>query len=196
MNKKTDLRVIKTENLIRSSFIELVQTIGYQRITIKDLCEKAMINRNTFYLHYSDKDDLIKSMINEAFDKYSTQISGLSTQFYNDVLSENYDGFYNNIRKFLSIIFEDVELYRMMLLDEQLSGYFNKFQSMYEKTIFAHLKTKNKRAKIIFRYIMGGVSGIIVDWIVKDTSSLDETAEILSKLIFENIKIYITENRR
>lgn len=196
MNKKTDLRVIKTENLIRSSFIELVQTIGYQRITIKDLCEKAMINRNTFYLHYSDKDDLIKSMINEAFDKYSTQISGLSTQFYNDVLSENYDDFYNNIRKFLSIIFEDVELYRMMLIDEQLSGYFNKFQSMYEKTIFSHLKTKNKRAKIIFRYIMGGVNGIIVDWIVKDTTSLDETAEILSKLIFENIKIYIVENRK
>ena len=80
--KKEDLRVIKTKRLIESNFIELVKTIGYQKITVKDLCEKAMINRNTFYLHYKDKDDLVKEMINKVFLKYEAQLKPLGEKFY------------------------------------------------------------------------------------------------------------------
>ena len=50
--KKEDLRVIKTKKLIRKSFVELSKKINYQKISVKDLCDNAMINRNTFYLHY------------------------------------------------------------------------------------------------------------------------------------------------
>ena len=63
----SDLRVIKTKNLIKGAFIELVEEKGFDNVTIKDICNKALINRNTFYLHYYDKVDLLKKIADEVF---------------------------------------------------------------------------------------------------------------------------------
>ena len=40
IDKKEDLRVKKTKKTIKESFIELAGEIGYQRITVKELCDR------------------------------------------------------------------------------------------------------------------------------------------------------------
>jgi len=65
MKKDEDLRVIRTRKMIRAAFLELMQTIGFDRITVNSLSKKAMINRSTFYLHYSDKYDLLDCLEND-----------------------------------------------------------------------------------------------------------------------------------
>lgn len=50
----TDLRVIKTERSIQDAFIKLRAQKPTSRITVKELCETALINKATFYLHYKD----------------------------------------------------------------------------------------------------------------------------------------------
>lgn len=49
---KTDLRVIRTKKAIRDAFCAMIMEMDYPDITIKELTQRAMINRNTFYLHY------------------------------------------------------------------------------------------------------------------------------------------------
>lgn len=61
--KENDLRYIKTENAIKEAFFDLLADDSFEKITVKDITEKAMINRNTFYLHYRDKFDLINSIL-------------------------------------------------------------------------------------------------------------------------------------
>jgi AcrR family transcriptional regulator len=65
MNKKTDLRILRTKQSIRKAFYELIQEKGYEAITIQDIADRAMINRNTFYLHYQNKPDLLDTCMNE-----------------------------------------------------------------------------------------------------------------------------------
>ena len=67
--KKEDLRVIKTKQAIKESFIELVEVRGYNRVSVTDIIKKANINRNTFYLHYENKDDLVRKIIEECSDR-------------------------------------------------------------------------------------------------------------------------------
>lgn len=62
MQKQTDLRVIRTRQRIKDSFLELMNTIGFSKITIENLTKKALISRNTFYLHYTDKYDLLDQL--------------------------------------------------------------------------------------------------------------------------------------
>ncbi len=62
MQKQTDLRVIRTRQMIKNAFLELMNTIGFSKITVENLSKKAMISRNTFYLHYSDKYDLLDQL--------------------------------------------------------------------------------------------------------------------------------------
>lgn len=50
--EKIDLRVVKTKENITHSFLELLEKKSIEKITVKELCEKARISRNTFYQHY------------------------------------------------------------------------------------------------------------------------------------------------
>ena len=53
--EKIDLRVVKTKENITHSFLELLEKKSIEKITVKELCEKARISRNTFYQHYQYK---------------------------------------------------------------------------------------------------------------------------------------------
>ncbi|MCM1123855.1 MAG: TetR/AcrR family transcriptional regulator [Eubacterium sp.] len=53
-----DVRIVKTKNSIINAFLELRAKKEIEKITVKELCEKAMINKSTFYSHYTDIYDL------------------------------------------------------------------------------------------------------------------------------------------
>lgn len=70
--KGKDLRVIKTDRNIRSSFIRLLGRKDFNSITVQDILDEALINRTTFYNHYSSKyelGELISAQLLELFDK-------------------------------------------------------------------------------------------------------------------------------
>ena len=57
-----DLRVIKTIEGIKSAFEELICQKDFEKITVKELSEKARINKKTFYHYYADLYDLLAEM--------------------------------------------------------------------------------------------------------------------------------------
>jgi AcrR family transcriptional regulator len=57
----TDRRVRRTRALLLSALLSLVQEKGYDRITVQDILDRADVGRSTFYAHYRDKDDLLRS---------------------------------------------------------------------------------------------------------------------------------------
>ncbi len=69
MINQDDPRVLRTRQLIREAFSALLQKKGFDAITIKDIAQKASINRATFYAHYEDKYALLEEIIEQAFNK-------------------------------------------------------------------------------------------------------------------------------
>lgn len=65
-----DHRAKVTQMLIRKAFTELLKQKPIQNISIRELCERAGINRGTFYAHYLDIYDLRDSLENEMFEKF------------------------------------------------------------------------------------------------------------------------------
>ena len=64
-----DRRVRKTEQAVQSAFAKLLSEKDITDITIKELCDKADINKSTFYLHYKDIYDCANSFMNCVVDK-------------------------------------------------------------------------------------------------------------------------------
>lgn len=62
-----DLRVERTLNALKEALTELLQEKSFDKLTVNDICEKANIRRTTFYLHYADKYDFMKSLMEEWF---------------------------------------------------------------------------------------------------------------------------------
>lgn len=65
----SDLRVRRTQKAIKHALLELIEEEGFEKITVKDITDKAEISRNTFYLHYEDKYDLTNKMCDELMRK-------------------------------------------------------------------------------------------------------------------------------
>ncbi|ANS73782.1 TetR family transcriptional regulator [Paenibacillus yonginensis] len=64
-----DPRVLRTRQLIREAFRELLRNEEFEAITIKDIAKKATINRGTFYAHYEDKYALLDEITEQFFYK-------------------------------------------------------------------------------------------------------------------------------
>ena len=54
-----DLRVQKTMAAIDRAFSELLVEKDYGKIAVKELCERARINKKTFYAYYAGLDELL-----------------------------------------------------------------------------------------------------------------------------------------
>lgn len=64
-----DARVRYTKKVIQESFCELLQDKPFHKITLKEVCDRALINRTTFYRHYSDIYAWKEQVENECLDR-------------------------------------------------------------------------------------------------------------------------------
>lgn len=60
-----DIRIEKTEKAIKAAFLELREQKPLEKLKVKELCEKAQINKSTFYAHYQDIYALSQAMEQE-----------------------------------------------------------------------------------------------------------------------------------
>jgi AcrR family transcriptional regulator len=63
---QADLRVVRSKKMIKEAFLELIAEKGYKNVTIKDIAERAMVNRKTFYNRYESIDALFHEILNET----------------------------------------------------------------------------------------------------------------------------------
>ena len=73
---KLDPRIIRTREAIQSVFKKMVCELPYEKITVKAITDKAKINRNTFYLHYTCVDDVLAEIQAKHSSEYSAIVSG------------------------------------------------------------------------------------------------------------------------
>lgn len=91
---KNDLRWVKTEKNIKTAFLELVDEKGFEEASISDICERAMISRNTFYAHYCDKYALLNRLFEIIREDFQTNFIFFSdtkrlTRWYIENIDKN-----------------------------------------------------------------------------------------------------------
>ncbi|GIN96903.1 TetR family transcriptional regulator [Siminovitchia terrae] len=187
MNKKTDLRVLRTNQSIRKAFYELIQEKGYEAITIQDIADRAMINRNTFYLHYQDKPDLLDRCVEELLEEIKNAIvqCPISMRPFSISTLETV------MQTILEHISHNTSYYQAMLVGE------NKiylFQSKMEKIIKDKLnegwtssqgKSTLKISKeLLLEYLVSAFMGVIIWWIKNDLPlPVEEVSSQFSKIV-------------
>lgn len=180
---KEDLRVIRTRNSIENAFISLIEEKGFENVKLIDIATKANVNRNTIYLHYQSKEMIMEKIVeriftNElskfGFEKYS------KTRYSKKILKEIFS-------KIFELIYDNIEIYRIILTDQNLYGYL---MSKLKKIKIYLLDTLKPTAEneIMMEYIVSGVFGIIQSWIVYDRGSVEENVNIIVNLVIQNIR--------
>ena len=69
-----DNRVRYTKAVLQQALLKILQTKHIDRVTIKELCEEAKVNRGTFYLHYATPNDLLMEIEQQFIDDHKAEL--------------------------------------------------------------------------------------------------------------------------
>lgn len=87
-HKRQDRRTVYTVNVIKDSFLELIQDNPYSKITIKKICQTTDIGRSTFYLHFDSINNVLNTVLDDAIMTTSPDYFNIN-DFSIDYLKEN-----------------------------------------------------------------------------------------------------------
>ena len=73
----SDLRVRRTQKLLREALIALIEERTFDVITVGEIAERAMVSRAAFYRYYQDKYDLVEKIFEEMMVKVVQDIGPL-----------------------------------------------------------------------------------------------------------------------
>ena len=110
-----DRRIKRTKMLLQNALVDLMLEKAVGKISVKELTQKADVNRSTFYLHYLDIYDMLEQMENE----FVETIQGFFHDFFTPLPTSMPLTLFVNISEWLE---QDKEYY-VKLLRGSASGY-------------------------------------------------------------------------
>ena len=89
--EKMDARKRYTQMVLKQSFLKLLKEKPVNRITVKEVCALAQLNRATFYAHYSDCFALMESIENELIDAFEKSLRYVNSFDVTTLIEAIYD---------------------------------------------------------------------------------------------------------
>lgn len=80
MREKENRRVAMTKRMLKNALIKILQNTDIYHVSIRDLCQRADVNRTTFYKHYTSQFDLLSDIENDLLTFLSQTITEHETQ--------------------------------------------------------------------------------------------------------------------
>lgn len=160
---ENDSRVRRTKRLIRKGLAELSLEKGIDKITVKELTERIDINRGTFYLHYSDIEDLIECIQNELYDGFCRILDAVTAQRIKQEPSEI-------LFEICNFLKQNSDVFSALLFSEQSSALREKVKKLFSKKCNKLLRSAYpdldaEKYDLICEYCIYGGIGIIRSWL-------------------------------
>ena len=188
MNKQ-ESKYFNSALFMDEALLHYLEKKDYEFITVKEICQKAGVNRSTFYLHYENMDDLLSETVEMVEKRFLEKFSGIENK--SDTVtavltSEKY------LHPYLSFIKENKKLYRLMHDKPHLFNLRKKSQELYENIFdkaLSNFNVKENEKKYVFSFYTEGVLGIIKRWIDNDCKDdIELIMAIIERNTFANEK--------
>jgi len=187
-----DRRIRKTKKLLRDTLIELMNEKSVENITIKDLTEKADLNRGTFYLHYRDIFDLLEQSEFEMLQEMSELLSKIDPSAFLEYNSKNKS--YPPLVELFEWFKNNLNFGKALMGPNGGISFLEKIKTVVENELYKRkykLDEKNSNSafsEYFYSYIIFGFLGIIKQWFENDASiPPKEMALILTKIALNKI---------
>ena len=179
-----DLRVIKTKEYIKNAFLELLKEKNYAKVSVKDIASLASINRNTFYLHYSSKDDLVSSLVNEVILKQSKHFFSVLSRISNNLEELPLSSYITCAKLIIEALNKEIEFYKIINNDPDLEFYMSHLAKTLKLGLRQVAHVKNIDDEIRFEYLFNGFFGVIQHYFNNPNIPIEPLSEELGTLLY------------
>ena len=142
MEKKTDLRIIKTKKVIYEALIDLMKEKTFEEIKVSDICNKALINRSTFYAHYEDKYELLVEFINDLKSNFTNELDKRKH------ITDTREYYMELIKLFIDHVEEYRDIYSSIMTNNRNSIMMDILLSVINEDISKKIKNDKRNSSI------------------------------------------------
>ena len=178
MEKKLDLRIVKTYSKLREALSQMMHEMKFDEITVYDLCLRAKIRRATFYKHFSDKYDFLSSVISTMQEEISEKLARIE-------LCENPVDYYTlYVKEILDYLTGNARLSELILVSDEFPSILNVIMKGTRSSFICDLKRDAKNGlklpsdvETVAMFLNGGLCALIVEWL--QNGAVDEEGLLL-----------------
>lgn len=172
--EKQDRRVRRTNRLLKQALAELMREKDFQEISVRDVAERADINRGTFYMHFSSTYDLLAHLENETLKDFQSMID----QYAGSTQARDLRSLLEPITDYIAA---NADICKCLFQNRAASDFLDKFQQLiYENgTMRIRARFPNVAQDTLhsfFAFATFGMIGILKEWLDAD---LPEGREII-----------------
>lgn len=168
MNTKDNQRTRLSKMLLKNAMLTLLkEKKTVNKITVRELCETAELNRSTFYAHYNEPKDLLNEI--------TGQLLSDSASYLKEIGEGNDAGAHGTIMEFLKYIRKNDMEFRTLLADSADTEFRNQFMQISVNEIIRSfdITLAPEEEQYVYSYILNGSTNVIMQWI-RSCYSIDE----------------------
>ena len=178
--KKTDRRIQRTRQSLRTALMELIKEKDYDALSIEEITERANVGRTTFYLHYKDKEDLLMEEFSTILYERAMVLSEIPFSVWLPVSEEDLEK--NKSLQPLLLVFEHIQnnskLYYLLLQSSNSSKIIERIRKITTDSIVKFVEAKKETDPIpllsevpiefFAAFFSGALISVVSWWISED----------------------------
>ena len=196
---KAESKYFNTAVKFDKALLSLLEQKSFEYITIREICEKAGVNRSTFYLHYENMRDLLQETTQYVLDQFLSYFTvdkkSISYRFEDCDLQELMFITPQYLIPYLNFIKDNRQVFKTSLQQigtMDLKGVYNKmFQHIFDPILKRFQFPERERTYVMKFYLMG-ITAIVMEWL---DNNCEDSVENIVKVIVDCVmgKIRVKE---
>lgn len=179
---KSESKYFNTALRMDEALIALLEVKDLEYITVKEICEKAGVNRSTFYLHYETMNDLVSEAMENVNKRFLTYFTLNGEDFARKINSQKLDNLIlitqDYLSPYLQFISENRKVYRASFRnpgDMQADARYKNLKQCIIEPILRKFDVPETRWQYYIAYYIEGTTAIIKEWLNQDCQDSVET---------------------
>lgn len=194
---KNESKYFNTAKKMDEALVYLLEKKDFEYITIKEICEKAGVNRSTFYLHYENTADLLKEttkyIVDRHLEYYSIDKEKISLQFTNCRREELIFITDEYLKPYLTFIKENQRIFKVAVKQFNALNFDEVYGLMFKHIfdpILARFHVPEKERRYIMKFYLTGVFAIVMEWLSDDCrDGMDAIVKIICDCVMGERRI-------
>ena len=154
----TDRRIRYTKMVLRQALLEILQEKSIDQVTVKEICERADVNRSTFYVHYGSPQGLLDDIQQQMYEKINKRKKDFTNRkaYMADMCEILYDN-----RELLRLLLKSGKVEIMFMITDIWKDDFRKY---------ADIDSETADIDSAFLFITCGAMAVVISWILGNIS--------------------------
>lgn len=188
---RSESKYFATAARMDEAFLELIEKKDFTYITVKEICERAGVNRSTFYLHYETVGDLLAESARYIIDQFVAYMPHDTREFMKSLRDRPIEELYlitpEYLVPYLSYVREHRRIFRISLEKAsvlQLDDAYGELNRHVLTPILNRFRVPPDEQRYLMPFYLNGLMGILREWLKDDCrDGIDYVASLIQRCI-------------